>query len=170
MYHNHYLLINKYVWLIISIHIYIYIFTLYIKQSDALVLKVFDKLALNGIVDTAFSNQRKKVGRPAFALASTRNFPMFPVPPMIKILLFSAIDLFFFMGEQEEKWIIKLRRYKFSRRCIEPSSQFIDWNERVAWGPVSYFGKSVSIIGKITLIIIISNNKLCCQNQAINTY
>lgn len=111
-----------------------------------------------------------KVGWPAFALASTRNFPMFPVHPMIKILLFSAIDLFFFMGEQEEKWIIKLRRYKFSRRCIEPSSQFIDWNERITWGPVSYFGKSVSIIGKITLIIIISNNKLCCQNQAINTY
>lgn len=169
MYHNHYLLINKYVWLIISI--YIYIVTLYIKQSDALVLKVFDKLALNGIVDTAFSNQRK--GRVAsLCTCFYKKFSNVSSSSDDQNLTFLSHWSFFFMGEQEEKWIIKLRRYKFSRRCIEPSSQFIDWNERVAWGPVSYFGKSVSIIiGKITLtIFFFLNNKLCCQNQAINTY
>jgi len=34
---------------------------------------------------------RTEVGWPALALASTMNFPMYPVPPMNKILLFVAI-------------------------------------------------------------------------------
>lgn len=34
---------------------------------------------------------KTKVGWPAAALASTMNFPMYPVPPMIKILLFPPI-------------------------------------------------------------------------------
>jgi hypothetical protein len=33
-----------------------------------------------------------KVGCPAFALASTMYFPMYPVPPITKILLLSAIQ------------------------------------------------------------------------------
>ena len=37
---------------------------------------------------------RAKVGWPDFALAWTTNFPMYPVPPMIRILLFSAIAIF----------------------------------------------------------------------------
>jgi len=34
---------------------------------------------------------RTKVGWPSLILASTMNFPMYPVPPMSRILLLSAI-------------------------------------------------------------------------------
>lgn len=36
---------------------------------------------------------KTKVGWPDFALASTMNLPMYPVPPMIRILVLSAILL-----------------------------------------------------------------------------
>ncbi|MFS7973236.1 hypothetical protein Hanom_Chr09g00854281 [Helianthus anomalus] len=49
-------------------------------------------LAFSGCL-VVFSLTKTKVGFPSFALASTMNFPMYPVPPMIKILLFCAIDM-----------------------------------------------------------------------------
>lgn len=37
------------------------------------------------------SRTKTKVGWPAAAAAATMNFPMYPVPPIIRILLFPAI-------------------------------------------------------------------------------
>ena len=44
--------------------------------------------------ETVDSLTRAKVGWPDLALAATMNFPMYPVPPMMRILLFSDIVSF----------------------------------------------------------------------------
>ena len=48
----------------------------------------------------AFSLTNAKLGCPVFALSSTIYFPMYPIPPIIKILLFRAFEREFRM-----KWI-----------------------------------------------------------------
>jgi hypothetical protein len=49
-------------------------------------LKLLITLDLAGLERLDFLT-RAKVGWPALALASTMNFPMYPVPPMNRILL-----------------------------------------------------------------------------------
>lgn len=46
--------------------------------------------------ERVLSLSKAKVGWPDLALASTMNLPMYPVPPIIRILLFSAILILFF--------------------------------------------------------------------------
>lgn len=62
---------------------------------------------------------RAKVGWPSFALASTMNFPMYPVPPIIRILLFAAIgfffSVFFLLAEQAEFSNYSVKKQKVLR-------------------------------------------------------
>ena len=77
-----------------------------------------NKLYCNGIIGSFFSNMHArfsrlevfsltnaKLGCPFFALFSTMYFPMYPVPPIIKILLFRATERGFRM-----KWINGLKQ------------------------------------------------------------
>lgn len=63
-------------------------------------LKLLIRVDLSGL-DTVLSLIRANVGCPAFVLASTMNLPMYPVAPMIRILLFSAIEDY---GLKFHKW------------------------------------------------------------------
>ena len=54
-------------------------------------LKLSMSLDFSGL-EVVFSLTNAKVGCPAFTLSSTMYLPMYPVPPIIKILLFWAIQ------------------------------------------------------------------------------
>ena len=64
--------------------------TLTMRKLTPRFLKLSMTLDLPGL-ERVESLTRTEVRWPALALASTMNFPMYPVPPMNKILLFVAI-------------------------------------------------------------------------------
>ena len=79
-----------------------------------------NKMYCNGITGSFFSNMHArysgleafsltnaKLECPFFTLSSTMYFPMYPVPPIIKILLFRAIE-----REFQMKWINGLKQNK----------------------------------------------------------
>ena len=76
----------------------------YVEKCHSRALETLNEFRLSGL-EAVFSLTNAKVGRPTFALSSTMYFPMYPVPPIIKILLFRAIGREFRM-----KWTNGLKQ------------------------------------------------------------
>jgi hypothetical protein len=62
----------------------------YQEEIDTKILEVVNDSGFSRARESGLSDENKS-GWPALTLASTMNFPMYPVPPMNRILLLSAI-------------------------------------------------------------------------------